>query len=93
MVVGVCTIALHIPNSQSLKDKRRVLRSLKDRLRQEFNLSVAEVADNDLWQKATLGLAVAANDGRFADEVMAKAVDLIRSRHDVELLDYCTEMR
>jgi uncharacterized protein YlxP (DUF503 family) len=93
MVIGVCTVSLHIAGSQSLKDKRRVLRSVKDRLRQEFNLSVAEVADNDLWQRATLGLAVAANEGRFADEVMAKAVDLIRRRSDVELLDYSTEIR
>ncbi|HBE73302.1 MAG TPA: DUF503 domain-containing protein [candidate division Zixibacteria bacterium] len=93
MVVGVCTIVLHIPESQSLKDKRRVLRSLKDKLRQEFNLSVAEVGDNDLWQRAVLGLAVVANEGRFADEAMAKAVDLIRRRSDVELLDYGTEIR
>ncbi len=93
MVVCVCTIVLHIPESRSLKDKRRVLRSLKDKLRQEFNLSVAEVGDNDLWQRAVLGLATVANDGRFADEVMAKAVDLVRKRNDVELLDYSTEVR
>lgn len=93
MVIGVCMVTLHIPESRSLKDKRRVLRSLKERLRQEFNLSVAEVDDNDLWQRATLAMAVAANDGRFADEVMAKAVDLIKARHDVELLDYSTGIR
>jgi len=93
MVVGVCTVSLHIPDSRSLKDKRRVLKSLKDRLRQEFNLSVAEVEDNDLWQRATLGLAAVANEAGFVDEVMAKAVDLVRRRTDVELLDYHTEMR
>lgn len=93
MVVGVCTIMLHIPESQSLKDKRRVLRSLKDKLRQEFNLSVAEVGDHDLWQRAELGLAAVANEGSFADQVLAKAVDMIRGRDDVELLDYHTEIR
>ncbi len=93
MVVGVCRVRLHIPGSQSLKDKRRVLRSLKDRLRQEFNLSVAEVGDNDLWQRAELGLAVAANDGAFANQVLAKAVDMVRNRVDVELSDYSTELR
>ncbi len=93
MVIGVCTVALHIPGSQSLKDKRRVLRSLKEKLRQEFNLSVAEVEDNDLWQRATLGLAVVANEGGFADEVLAKAVETIKRRTDVELLDYRLEMR
>lgn len=93
MVVGVCTVVLHIPESLSLKDKRRVLRSLKDKLRQEFNLSVAEVGDNELWQRAELGLAVAANEGAFADQVLAKAMDLIRRRADVDLIDYRTELR
>lgn len=93
MVVGVCTVTLHIPESQSLKDKRRVLRSLKERLRQEFNLSVAEVGAHDLWQRAELGLAAVANESCFADQVLAKAIDMMRSRTDVELLDYQTEIR
>lgn len=92
-MIGVCTVSLHIPESQSLKDKRRVLRSLKEKLRQEFNLSVAEVGDNDLWQRAVLGLAAVANDGAFADEVLAKAVNLIRARSDVDIIEYNTEIR
>ena len=62
MVVGVCTVELFIPESQSLKDKRQVLHSLKDRLRGKFNLSVAEVDGQDLWQKAVLGMACVANE-------------------------------
>ena len=64
IIVGLCTVELFIPESQSLKDKRQVLLSLKDRLREKFNLSVAEVDGQDLWQKAVLGLACVANEGR-----------------------------
>ena len=56
IIVGLCTVELFIPESQSLKDKRQVLLSLKDRLREKFNLSVAEVDGQDLWQKAYWGL-------------------------------------
>jgi len=93
MVIAVCRISLFIPGSQSLKDRRRAVKSLKQKLRNEFNLSVAEVEDENLWQRSTLGIAVVANDGRFADQVLAKAVDLVRRQPDVELIDYQTEIR
>ena len=57
MVVGVCTIEIHLPYSRSLKDKRKVLKSLKDRLRGRHNISLAEVDGQDLWQRAVLGIA------------------------------------
>lgn len=66
---------------------------MKQKLRNEFNLSVAEVDDENLWQRATLGIAVVASDGQFADQVLAKAVDLVRRQNDVELIDYQTEIR
>ena len=93
MVIGVCTVVLHIPGSASLKDKRRAVKSLKDRLHSEFNLSAAEVGDLELWQRATLGLAVVSDDASFCDQVLAKAVDFIRRDNGVELLDYTTEIR
>jgi uncharacterized protein YlxP (DUF503 family) len=93
MVIGVCTVVLHIPGSASLKDKRRAIKSLKDRLHNTFNLSVAEVGDLELWQRAELGLAAVSNDPAFCDQVLAKAVDFIRQDNNVELLDYHTEMR
>lgn len=93
MVIGVCTVVLHIPGAASLKDKRRAVKSLKDRLHNAFNLSVAEVDDLDLWQRATLGLAAVSNDAKHCDEVLAAAVDFIRRDNNVELLDYHTEMR
>jgi uncharacterized protein len=86
MIVGVCTIELLISDSQSLKDKRQVLHSLKDRLREKFNLSVAEVDAQDLWQKAVLGMACVANEGAHVNRVLEQALNLIRSMPAVEIV-------
>jgi len=86
MVVGVCTVELFIPESQSLKDKRQVLHSLKDRLRGKFNLSVAEVEDQDLWQKAVLGMACVANDAGHVEQVLEQALNIIKGVPAIELV-------
>ncbi|MCS6284275.1 MAG: DUF503 domain-containing protein [Nitrospira sp.] len=86
MVVGVCTVELWIPESQSLKDKRQVLHSLKDRLRGKFNLSVAEVDGQDLWQKAVLGMACVANDGSHVEQVLEQALNVMKSMPAVEVV-------
>jgi uncharacterized protein YlxP (DUF503 family) len=86
MVVGVCTVELWIPESQSLKDKRQVLHSLKDRLRGKFNLSVAEVDGLDLWQKAVLGMACVANDGSHVEQVLEQALNVMKSMPTVEVV-------
>lgn len=86
MVVGVCTVELWIPESQSLKDKRQVLHSVKDRLRGKFNLSIAEVDGQDLWQKAVLGMACVANDGSHVEQVMEQALNVIKSMPTIELV-------
>lgn len=86
MIVGTCTVELFIPDSQSLKDKRQVLLSLKDRLRGKFNLSVAEVEEQDLWQKAVLGLACVANEARHVNQVLDQALNTIRSYPPVEIV-------
>lgn len=86
MVVGVCTVELWIPESQSLKDKRQVLHSVKDRLRGKFNLSIAEVDGQDLWQKAVLGMACVANDGGHVEQVLEQALNLIKSIPTIEVV-------
>lgn len=88
LVLGHVELRLVVRESYSLKDKRRVLRSLKDRLRNEFNVSVAEVDDQDDRQRATLALAMAGSDRRYVEGALAKAVDLVRSHPVAELLDY-----
>ncbi len=86
MIVGLCTVELLISESRSLKGKRQILVSLKDRLRDKFNLSVAEVDGQDLWQKAVLGMACIANEGKHVNQVLEQALNLIRSVPMVEVL-------
>lgn len=92
VIVGLCTIELFIADSQSLKDKRQVLLSLKDRLRQKFNLSVAEVEAQDLWQKAVLAFACVANDGRHVNQVLDQALNLVRENPMVEIVQSRIEL-
>lgn len=86
MIVGLCTIELYIPDGHSLKGKRQVLLSLKDRLRNKFNVSVAEVGEQELWQKAVLGIACVANEGAYVNKVLDQAINLIRSVPTIELV-------
>lgn len=86
MIVGVCTVELFIGSSRSLKDKRQVLQGLKERLRGKFNLSIAEVDGQDLWQKAVLGMACVANESSHVDQVLEQALNVIRSMPLVEIV-------
>ncbi len=92
MVVGICTVELFIAGSRSLKDKRQVLHSLKDRLRGKFNLSIAEVGSQDLWQKAVLGMACVANDGSYVNQVLEQALNVIRGMPAVEIVQAKQEL-
>lgn len=93
MLVGTCTIDLHLPESSSLKNKRYILQGLKKQIRNNFNVSIAEIDHHDLWQRATLGVAVVANDTKFADQVLSKIIDFIGKESRVELIDYWMETR
>jgi len=92
MVVGVLRVRLGIFEALSLKDKRRVTKSLKERLGARHNVSVAEVDDLDHRQAATLGLAMVANEARFVQSALAKIVDEIRAFPHASLLDYDIEL-
>lgn len=93
MVVGACRITLLIPENHSLKGKRQVLRSILARVRNEFGVAAAEVADQDLWQRAVIGIAYVSNDGGHANEVLSKAVNFVARAHaDAEMLDYELEI-
>ena len=94
MNVGVCRISLRLPENLSLKGKRRVLKSIITRVRNKFNVSIAEVDDHELWQLATLGICCVSNDGRYTNEVLSKVVDfIVNGRFDVEILDYEIEIQ
>jgi len=88
MSVGICRLKIHIPGSRSLKDKRSVVKSLIARLRKQFNLSVAEVDDHELWQIATIGMACVSNHNNHVDEVLSAAISLIgRDFPTVEIVE------
>jgi uncharacterized protein len=85
MVVGTLRVSLHIPESHSLKDKRAVVRSLTERLRRTFNVSVAEVDDQDLWQVATIGVVCVSGDARHADEMTQKVLRYVEEEGEALL--------
>lgn len=91
MTVGVLRLELVIGEAQSLKDKRRALKSVKDRLSNTFNVSVAEVDALDSWQRAVLAVALVGNDGRFVHSCLDRIVDWIRKQRLVTLVDYSKE--
>jgi hypothetical protein len=93
MHVGVCRIRFRLPENLSLKGKRQVLKSITTRVANKFNVSVAEVDDQDLWQLATLGICCVSNNKRHANEVLSKVVAFITdNRFEVEILDYEIEI-
>ncbi|MSP12434.1 MAG: DUF503 domain-containing protein [Chloroflexi bacterium] len=93
MVIGICRVTLTIHSADSLKAKRSVLKSLIARLRQDFNISIAEVDANDLWQSAVLGMACVSNDQAHAHEMLERAVSRLEGlAPEAELVDYEIEM-
>ena len=92
MVVGVCTVTLVIHDSHSLKDKRQVLKSVIEKGRGRFNVSVAETGANDLWQRAEIGIAAVGNDKAFVNSVLDRALNFIEGMHLAEVTDTGIEL-
>jgi uncharacterized protein len=87
VIVGTLKIRLVLRESHSLKDKRRVLKSLKDTLSNKFNISVAETDEQDVWQTAEIGVAAVGSDGSFVQSVLTNVVNYVRFFGGVELVD------
>lgn len=92
MVVGVLRISLLIHDNQSLKEKRQVLKSLMEKVRNRFNVSVAEVGDNDMWQRAEVGVTAVGNDRAFMNSVLDKVLDFIEGLHTAEVVSHEIEL-
>jgi uncharacterized protein len=75
VVIALLTLDIHIPHAQSLKEKRMVVRSLKDRLRAKFNVSVSEVDHQDLWQRSQVSVAIVGSDEKFLQKVLEEAAE------------------
>ena len=93
MVVGIARVVLHIPASQSLKDKRQVVKSLLAQVQRQFQIAAGEIDRQDQWQIGVIGLACVSTSAAHADEILAHAVSFISSRAaDADVLDYETEI-
>jgi uncharacterized protein YlxP (DUF503 family) len=91
MVIGVLQVELSVTDAMSLKDKRRVILSLKDRIAHAHNVSIAEVGALDEHRRSILGMAMVGNDKRYVEGGLSKLVDLVRSVPSVSLMDYRIE--
>ena len=92
MHVGICKITLRLPENQNLKGKRRVVNSVCSRIRNKYNVSIAEVDNNDSWQLATLGFTCVSNNARHADQILSNVVSYIeRSREDLIVVSHDQE--
>ncbi|MBF0527939.1 MAG: DUF503 domain-containing protein [Deltaproteobacteria bacterium] len=87
MVVGMLQVSLFLPENASLKGKRKVVKSLLGRLKVRFNLSAAEVADNDLWQRIEIGVSVVGNDRRYINSVLDNVLDYVEQETEAQVLD------
>ncbi len=93
MVIGACTLELYIPGNGSLKGKRQVIKSLMVRLRKEFNVSVAEVDAQDVWQSAVIGVVCVSSDRGYAHGLLTRVAHWVEeSRLDCDLVDYQIEI-
>lgn len=92
MTVGILRVALFIQGSNSLKEKRMVLHSLKARLRNNFNLAVAQIGDEDKWQKSTLAIVGVERDRKNMNSVLSGVINFIERFNDVNLIDHEMEL-
>ncbi len=92
MVVGICSIDLRIPGNDSLKGKRSVVRRIKERVKNSFNVSVAEVEDLDTLQRAGLGIAFVSNEASHVNSTGSKVVNFIEHMYIAEVIDYHIEV-
>jgi len=92
MIVGTVELRLSLAGARSLKDKRRIIASLKDRIRNKFNVSVAEVDGLDFIQSATIAAAQVSNDSRYIDSTLTKLVEMVKRFPATRLVDYSIEI-
>jgi Uncharacterized protein conserved in bacteria len=93
MVIAVAKITVHLPECHSLKEKRQVIKSIMARVRNQFELAVAEVGENERWQLTDIGLSYVSNDGQHASEVLEHVRRYIEeTRPDIVISNYETEV-
>lgn len=92
MVIGLCTIELYIGGAQSLKDKRSILKSLMDRVKAHYNVSIAEIDNHDIWQRSTVAFVCVSNERKHTFQLLNSVVKFLEKQGEYEILDYWIEM-
>jgi uncharacterized protein len=85
MVIGVMLVEFHLQDNQSLKGKRKVVKSMIGKVKSRFNVAISEVGSNDLWQKIELGVSAVGNDRRFIDSSLANVLSFLESLYLAEI--------
>ena len=92
MVIGCCSIRFYLHGNNSLKGKRRVVRAIKDRLKNDFNVSIAEVGNQDVLQILHIGISAVSSDKPYMDGLMTKIVNAIDRMNLADIVDYKTKI-
>ena len=92
MRLGNCIIKIYIPNTTSLKEKRSVLKGLKDRVRGKFNVAISEIGENDNHRVSVLAVATVANQRTYVDQVLSSVVAFMEKQKHFDIIDYSTEI-
>ncbi|MBM7622621.1 DUF503 domain-containing protein [Sporohalobacter salinus] len=90
-MIGCCTVEIRIPMSNTLKYKRGIIKSMSERLKNQFNIAVAEVDKNDNLKLATIGIVTISNDNKYIDQLLSKVVKFIEKEREIQLVDYSIE--
>ena len=88
MLLGTCTLNLYFPDSQSLKDKRNIVKSIKLRIRNHFNVSVSEINNHELWKNTTLGIVCIGNEKRYLNNVLNEVIKFIEYQSRLQLISF-----
>jgi hypothetical protein len=88
MLVGICEIIIYLPNSHSLKDKRSILESYKVSLRKEYNISITEIDQKNIWKRSIIGIACISDNRRVIDHIFQKIIRITENHPEIQLLNY-----
>jgi len=88
MLIGICKVDLYLPNSHSLKDKRNLLKSIKLRIRNYYNVSVSEINNSDLWKNTTLGIACIGNDKKYLNKILNEIILFLEKQNESQLTKF-----
>ncbi|MBS6534451.1 MULTISPECIES: DUF503 domain-containing protein [Peptoniphilus] len=92
MIIGICTCEIYIFNANSLKSKRSVVKSIIEKSKNRFNISIAEVGENDKWQKSIIAFSTISNDQRLVEETIEKVINFFDSYSEIEIINIKREI-